>query len=300
MKPWTALFLTALTSGTLFGAAACSVLGTPSKVRAGQLYLPGSVRYDAYFNSVHAEQVAAANWPEDRKSARKPLVDALKLLPDADDAAIEQATKDRLSAGILRLDVQGTDVHVVEAAASRPDSPREVLAAVEVTAKVEVERARKLAELPGRVETLAKTGRELEGHIPEDFAGEGQKPFDVREELRASYDVLLLLSQAGAREKKDAEQFVAELGRAVSAGSEIPTTTAPLPLPKGKPTKPASSPKLEPRPEPKAVPVAHATEPAPKPAPVAHAAEPTAPKPAPPPPPPKPAAKSTETEVFNP
>jgi len=283
----------ALAVGALLGAAACSVLGSPSRVRAGQLYQPGSTRYDTYFGAVHAEQVAGASWADDRKSTRKPLVDALKLLPDADDAAIEQATKDRLSAGILRLEVQGTDVHVVETAAARHDGPRDVLAAVEVTAHGEVERAKKLTELPTRVEALAKTGRELEAHIPEDFAGSGQKPFEVQEELRASYEVLLALSQAAGRERKNAEQFVAELGRAVSTGSELPAPP-PLPQPKGKPGKGAPAPKLEVTP--KTTPVARVE---PKPTPVARAEAPP-PKPAPPPPPPKPAAKSTETEVFNP
>jgi hypothetical protein len=290
---WRALLLTTLATSALLGAAACGVLGSPSRVRAGILYSPGSARYDAYFNEIHAQQVAAAGWPDDRKNTRKPLLDALKLVPDADDAMIEQATKDRLSSGILRLEVQGTDVHVVEAASARHDSPRDVLAAVEVTAHQEVERAKKLSELPGRIEALAKTGRDLESHIAEDFASSGQKPFEVQEEIRASYDVLLSLSQGATREKKNAEQFVAELGRAVSTGSELPAgPSPPVPLPKGKPGK-GIAPKLEVTAKPR--PVARVeTAPTPK-----RTEAPPA-KPSPPPPPPKPAAKSTETEVFNP
>jgi len=299
---WKVLWVPILTATALLFAAGCSVLGSPSKVRAGQLYAPGSARYDAYFGEVHAQQVAQANWPDDRKSTRKPLVDVLKLLPDADDGSIVQATKDRLSSGILRLDVQGTDVHVVEAAAAHHDSPRDVLAAVEVTAHGEIERAKKLSDLPPRIEALAKTGRELEDHIAQDFAGNGQKPFEVREELRASYDVLLSLSQSVERERKTADQFVADLGRAVSTGSEVPAGAPPPVLPKTKPTKgtPASKPEVATKPAPVAriEPVA----PAPRPAPVARAEPPVAPapKPAPAPPPPKPAAKSADTEVFNP
>jgi hypothetical protein len=294
----------ALGAVLLGASAACSVLGSPSKVRAGQLYVSGSGRYDTYFGEIHAEQVAAANWPEDRKTARKPLLDVLKLLPDADDGTIEQATKDRLT-GMLRLEVQGTDVHVVETAASRQNNPHEVLAAVELAARSEIERAKKLSELPARVEALAKTGRELESHIAEDFAGAGQKPFEVRDEIRASYDVLVALSQGGAREKKEAEQFVAELGHAVSAGSEPPSAgvvplglTKPHPA-KAPPSKPEPPVEPAPKPQPRTAPVAH-MEPAPKPAPVSRAERPPAPKPAPPPPAPKPAAKSSEAEVFNP
>jgi hypothetical protein len=290
-------FILALALGVLLGAPGCSVLGSPSRVRAGQLYGPGSPRFDAYFNEVHAAQVAEASWPDDRKSVRKPLIEALKLLPDVDDAAIEQATKDHLSSGVLRLEVKGTDVHVVEAATMHHEGPEDVLAAVEATAHGEVERAKKLSEIPARVVALAKTGRDREDHIAEDFAGDGQKPFEVREELHASFEVLLFVGQNATREKKVADVFVAELGRAVSSGSEgVAPPVAPVPPPKTKPGK--GTPKTEPKPE---KPEPKREPPPPKPAPVARVeTPPPAPKPAPPPPPPKPAAKSSESEVFNP
>ncbi len=274
------------------GAAACSVLGAPSRVRGGQLFSSGSARYDAFFGEVHAQQVAAAAWPEERKSARKPLVDALKLGVEADDAAIAQSTKDRLSSGVLRLEVQGTDVHVVEASAAHHDGSHDVFAALEQTAHAEVARANKLAEVPARAATLAKTGHDLEAHIGEDFAGEGQKPFDVREELHASYDVLQVIAEGAQRERRIADQFVAELGRAVSTGTEAPV--APLVQPKTKPVPVTSKPEPPP-PRP-------ATKPAPRPppppaGPVARP-EPVAVAPKPPPPAPKP--KSETNEVFNP
>jgi hypothetical protein len=301
MSATNATVLRGFVLSSLLAAAACSVLGSPSRVRTGQLYAPGSARYDAYFGEVHATQVAEASWPEERKNTRKPLLDALTLVPDADDAAIEQATKDRLSSGILRLEVKGTDVHVVENAATRHEGPQDILVAVETTAHGEVERAKKLSELPARIEALAKTGRELEDHIAEDFNGDGQKPFEVKEELHASYDVLYFLSQNAMLEKKAADQFVAELGRAVSTGSEVVAAPA-APLPKAKPAK--GTPKPEPKRE------APTTKPARTEPPVARAdtsppppksaPPPPPPKPAPPPPPPKPAAKSSDSEVFNP
>jgi hypothetical protein len=277
---------------TLLVASACNVLGAPSKVRTGQLYVAGSTRYDAYFAAIHALQVGAAEWPEERRSARKPLLDALKLAPDADDATIEQSTKDRLNTGLLHLQVKGTDVHVVEgSAAAEEQSPREVLAAVELTARAEIERTKKLSDLPARMDGLAKSGHELEVHIAEDFAGEGQKPFEVREELHASYDVLSALMDTVARERRAGEQLVAELGRAVSTGSEVSVspTAAPPPPPKVKPPKAPTPSKPEGKPPPKPASVARAEPVAPSPKPAA-----------PPPPAPKPAAKSADTEVFNP
>jgi hypothetical protein len=267
-----------------FLGAACSVLGAPSKIRSGDLFASGSPRYDGYFGEVHAQQVAAKAWPDERKTARKPLVDALRLTGDADDVTIAQSTKDRLSSGVLRLEVRGTEVHIVETAASHHDSPQDVLAALEQAANAEIARSAKLADIPARASVLAKTGHELESHIAEDFAGEGQKPFDVREELHASFEVLQAIGEAAQRERRTADQFVAELGRAVSTGSEVPITTQTKPKPTPPPAKPeAPPPKPKPAPKPTPPPAAR-TEP------VA-----AAPKPAPPKPP-----RSDANEVFNP
>ncbi len=279
----------AVVLGLLTGVS-CSVLGAPSRVRAGELYASGSARYDAYFGEVHAQQVTAAAWPEERKSARKPLLDALRIAPEADDLFISQTTKDRLSSGVLRLDVQGTDVHVVETAAARTDNPHDVLVALEQAAHAEIARASKLAEVPARVDALVKSGHELEAHIAEDFAGDGQKPFDVREELHASFDVLSVIADRAQRERRAAEQFVADLGRAVSTGSEVPvpppSKTRAVVTPSKSDLPPKSTPKPPSRPAP--------TPASARPEPVA-----VAPKPAPPASP-KPAAKSDANEVFNP
>jgi hypothetical protein len=277
---------------SMLAAVACGVLGAPSKVRAGELYAPGSARYDAYFGEVHAQQTAATTWPNERRSARKPLLDALKLVPDADDATIAQSAKDRLSTGVLRLEVHGTDVHIVEATAVHHDNPNDVLTALEQAAHAEIARASKLADIPARASALAKTGHELEAHIAEDFAGDGQKPFDVREELYASYDVLQTVADAAQREQRVADQFVADLGRVVSTGIEVPAP--PSKTTKGIITPSRPDPSTRPPPKP-------AVRPAPLPAaPIARSdPAPAAPKP-PPPPAPKPAAKSEANEVFNP
>ena len=47
----------------------CDLILQPTKVGNGQLYQSGDGKYDPYFNSVHQEQLAAANWPEESKAA---------------------------------------------------------------------------------------------------------------------------------------------------------------------------------------------------------------------------------------
>ena len=59
--------------------AGCVESTKASHVRAGDLYAPWQDRYDDYFASVHSQQATAAQWPDDRKAAHKPLLPALKL-----------------------------------------------------------------------------------------------------------------------------------------------------------------------------------------------------------------------------
>lgn len=207
--------------------AACDALGAPSKVRAGELYVSGSAKYDAYFGDVHSQQIAAAGWAGERKRARKGLVDALRLPEEVDDATLVQATKDRMSGGALRLEVKGSEARIVAASAARQDDPHDWIVGVEQAAQAETERAKKLGELPTRLDQLTKEGRALEVHLGEDFGGQGHKPFDVRQELNVSYETLRALAQAAVTERKIADQFVAELGRAVAAGSVVPVSPPP-------------------------------------------------------------------------
>lgn len=267
----------------LGAVTACGALGAPSKVRAGELYVSGSPRYDAYFGEVHAEQVAAAAWPDERKRARKPLMDALKLTGEASDATVVQMTKDGMSGGVLHLEIRGTEAHVVVASAVRHDAPRDlVIVGVEQTAQAEMARAKKLADLPLRLEDLAKAGHALEAHLGEDFGAQGQKPFDVRAELYVSYDAIAAISGAAKRERQLADQFVSDLGRAVSAGNEASVTPPMAPDKRGKPSGPAKPSRTD--------------EPA-KPARQATPLPANPPKPTPPPAVAKPIER---TEVFSP
>src|SRR5215472_15986244 len=240
----------------------CEVLGAPSRVRAGELYAPGQSRFDAYFAQVHDEQTAAAKWSEDRRSTRKPLADALKLAPDASDDALAQATRDHLGGGLLRLEVSGDDAKVVPAADEKSEA-HALLSAVEQAARAESGRARKLHDLPAKLEDLAKSDRELEEHIGEDFGKEGgQNPFEVRSEIYASLSVLAEVSSHSGREAKVADDFVASLQRAVSTGSALPVPSPPPPVREQKPRSAPKPPKHEEAP---ATHVAHTQPPHPKP-----------------------------------
>jgi hypothetical protein len=284
-------------------APACSGWAGPSRVREGALYRTGDSQYDVYFKDVHDVQVAVAGWNDDKKSARKPIVDALQLTADSSDSTIAQLVHEQVEAaqsslGTAELKVNGDDVKFVTATGSR-GSVDALATALEATAKGELARAKKLKDLPSKVDGLLKTGHDLEPHAREDFAKVGgQKPFEVKAELTASFSVLDAIESNAKREVRAAESFVADLQRAVALGvagpdggapstqsTQSPKATPPStprpPPPKPPPPSTGPGPVATPKPPPPTPPPATATEP--------------------PPPKPPPAPKPTSTgEVFNP
>jgi hypothetical protein len=271
----------------------CALFVPQSRVKSGQLYRTGDAKYDAYFSDVHDVQIDAATWLEERRAARKQLIDALTLTNDADDSVIAQLAHEQVGAaepglGAAKLDVGTGDAHFE---ASGPyASADNVIRALESTARAELGRARKLEALPAKIDDLEKRGHDLEPHVQDDFASVGgQKPFAVKQELGASLDVLDALETRAKHEARAAASFVSDLQRAVAYGAG------------GEPLNPPAGSAVAKRTPPKATatamakaprPMVAATRPAPKPTP-----QPTADSPPPPKPAPKPAPAG---ETFDP
>jgi hypothetical protein len=271
MRPLTKLALPCV----LF-AASCMMTG-PSRVGQGQLYITGRSQYDTYFRDVHTAQVEAASWADDKRGTHKALVAALDLTPDAPDVTIVQATHERASkyaprAGALRLEITGTDAHVAGATADAST----FFKAIEDTAHAELERAKRMHAVEPKLEALAKTGHDLEPHVAEDFDRRGsQKVQEVRMELSASYDALDKLDAHAKRESREAEDFVADLERALETASEERAKNhgakpaAPTPSATSTPATPPSRPRRDetPRPAPRPAGESAAPKPAPTPKP---------------------------------
>lgn len=219
------------------GALGCTLLGAQSKVRAGDLFEPGDPKYDAYFKDVHDLQVSAIGWTDDRKAACRPLVDVLKLPPDSADVSIVQGTHERILAvtrdvGPTKLEASSSDVHLTVANVGKvDDSTRELFKAIETCAHTQLERAKTLKDVPGKVDTLTKTGRDLEPHVREDFIKRGGRAAqNVQDELRASYEVMSNLSKDARVQAQAAEDFVADLQRGVvTEPGETPAGGVPAP-----------------------------------------------------------------------
>ncbi len=229
------------------GSSACNLLGGQSRVRNGELFESGEVRYDAYFKEVHDLQVSSAGWVDDRKASRRPLVDTLKLTPEAADVSIVQAAHERITGvardvGPTKLEIAGDEAHLTAVGASRVDDPtRELFKAVEATARAELLRAKALRSLPPKVDELTKSGRALEPHVREEFAKHGGRAaMDVQDELAASYEVLGSVSRDSRNGAREAEDFVADLQRAVATDPGDSNDKPPPPIAKTPKPKPAS------------------------------------------------------------
>jgi hypothetical protein len=308
------VFAGALLASLAGGGVACD-LQPQGKVAQGALYMSGEARYDAYFRDVHAIQVWASQWVDDRKATRKPLVNILDLTPDAADVTIIQATHEKATvlsrdSGSTRLEATVDEAHVVAGGGAKSDPA--LFRAIEDTAGGELGRARKLNAMLPKMDDLMKLGQSLEPHIQETYQRQAPgKSAEVRQELSASLTVLGNVTTKARRSIRECDDFVSDLQRAVATGDALHHERRDKGDEKvDKPDKP-DKPEIKPEPKPKPK---HDVPP--KPATVAKkddAPPPLPPKPAtvakkddappavtPPPPPPPPKPKPKPDEVFNP
>jgi hypothetical protein len=264
--------LFALLLGLAGGAplVACDFFLGDTKTGKGVLYTSGDQRYDPYFEQVHKEQLAAAQWPDEAKASRKPIVDALSLKPDASNSTILSSTK---AAKSTNTSLGGP---------------------VEQTTNAEVDRARKMNAEQKRLADIRDHGAELKKQAAEDRENMGAQKADdkavahkdeVKRELGAAVDALNHMIHDAEHNQHEAEELAGKLTAAMTGKPEdekkIDVSAPPADHPAASASVSASASAAPPPPKkkPKAAP---AGNPSPAPAP--------APKPAPKPP----------DEVFNP
>jgi hypothetical protein len=210
-------------------ATSC-MLGGESRLAQGQLYASGDPTYDAFFRDVHQQQVDEASWGDDKKGAHKSLVATLDLTPDAPEVTIIQVTHESSSKiarqpASVRLEIDGTTAHVT-ASGGTGDSGA-LFRAIEDTAHLELERAKRLRGVEPKLDALTKQGAELETHVKADFSKfGGGKGNDVANELTSAHEILTKLKARAESEARESEDFVADLGRALMTASEAKTAHA--------------------------------------------------------------------------
>lgn len=254
--------------------AACALFEPQSKVKSGALFQTGQAEYDDYFTKVHALQVEAGSFDDDKKADRRGLIDALKIATDSVDVTILEATHQRLvgiahTVGATRLDLREDEGKVILASESRADlETRDFIKALQTTLDGEMKRKRALRDVPQQCDALAKTGRELEPRVKADFFRQGGTMMaDVHDEIVASLDVLDQISKTSRLASRETEDFISDLGRAVLTGpgeyvhpaAEVASTTTTKPVPTTTHTQPvvtapvttATTVAVRPKPKPK-------------------------------------------------
>jgi hypothetical protein len=270
---------------------ACELL-TPTKVANGQLYTSGDGRYDPYFETVHQEQVAAANWPDESKAARKPIITALGLGSHPSNSTITSALRDKKG-----------DPNVGHA--------------VDETSAAELDLARRLNVAAARLDELQKKGEDLKKQTIEDRKNLGVEKVDekkvdkkdeVKREMAAAVDAVGSMADDARKGAKEAEELAAKLQAIWSDGKDekprVDEKKEPVAAkePAAKdPPAPKDEKKEDAKKKPQPVAKKPASEPVAKkpPKPEAHGGEDEK-KEAPPPLPKPPPAQKASDEVFNP
>lgn len=205
----------------LLSSASC-VYG-PAKVAQGQLFRTGNPEFDAYFADVHQQQADAATWDDEEKAARKPLATSLELTPDAPDVSLvqgayEASTRVAKQPGSVRLDVDGTTVHV---STNSGASDSAVFKGVEESSHLQLERAKRLHALESKYDGLVSKGNDLTGKVKDAFRKYGpSRENEVTAELNAAIAAVAALKTREQSEARGSEDFVSDLERALETASE--------------------------------------------------------------------------------
>lgn len=224
----------------------CDLFLGETKMSKGVLYQSGDQRYDPYFDKVHQEQLAAANWPDEAKASRKPIVSALDLKPDASNGTILTATR--------------------EAKGGALGSP------IEQTIASEAERAKKMTAEASRLEELKEQGIQLKKQAAADRDNMGAQKADdkavekkdqTKRELGASIDAVDKMISDARRAAREAEDLSTKLAAARTGHAEDEPKAddaadkekdkgkkPEAKKPAAKPSAPAPAPKPAPKPAP--------------------------------------------------
>lgn len=239
----------------------CDLILGETKMSKGVLYQSGDQKYDGFFETVHKEQLAAANWPDQAKESRKAIIGALSLKPDANNGTILSTTRDMKTG----------------AAALGPP--------VEQTTASETERAKHMTAESKRLEDLKEQGIQLKKQASEDRENMGAQKVDekavdhknqIKREVGASIDAVDKMMSDAKRASREAEELATKLRAAwtghpedekpratdvsaTPAASAAPEKKKPEPAAKKPAAKPAAAPAAGPAPT-------AAPKPAPKPA----------------------------------
>ncbi|MFZ5891732.1 MAG: hypothetical protein ACOY0T_11815 [Myxococcota bacterium] len=277
------LSATSLLIGLCAFTPACAALfgSGPTEVAQGRYYSVGNAEFDAFFVSVYRQQLAMARAPEELRSARHELTEALVLGESAQNAEIAEKLRLALNA----LSQRGARVHF-EVRLPTPPDPEHSMALITATPNPEGKERNLLSTVEASLTRLLRLAAgmhqsstelaTLRAEVPQlqakvDRALFEQGPRKRERTLRNLEDAerVMVLMQARAEETAaPIDGLYKELSRVFSKPDPAPVEAPPAP-------KPEDKPKPRPVARPRADPASVATSPAatPKPAPATKSAD---------------------------
>lgn len=216
-------------------------------VGQGELYETGNIVYDEYFATVHELHAAVVTGELEERDARTTLATMLHLLPTAPAEQVLRKLRDR--SGELppaEMEVKAgkegesskAEVKVLRGGPPQ-DAAKNLLLVMEATANADLDLGRRMAEIPERARRMHSLAKNLIDGIERDFSGESPaKRAQVRQELEASLDVLVIVANGARGVEERVRSFVVGLQEVLQAtednepASEGPGAQAPKPAPK--------------------------------------------------------------------
>jgi hypothetical protein len=252
-----------------------------TRVGQGKAYQSDNRTYDEFFEDVHAVEVRTAAALDEEAKARAPLEHALGTRSTTPERLVE-LTKARVKKGReeapLHFVVSGLDADkegekkvlatvTVPDEASIPSSQRDLVKALEESAKSEAEIAAELGPVAMKARRLSARQGQLVKSVSRDFTTPSRRD-EVSHELGASKVILDGASERAERASNNARSFLKGMASAFppfsdttpaskddkpnsNKSSEKPKRSSPRPTPpKTAKTPPAQAPRPEPIPTP--------------------------------------------------
>lgn len=196
----------------------------PSFVERGELYVSGTVVYDAWFQSVHDLQQELAMLPIEERNHLVPLTTALDLIASSDTALIldrlRRVRQDLPAVELVIAQPDEIDAKLVVASGEKPDKEQaKLLGTIETVANAELKAALRLSDMPERARRLKVLGKTLEQNAPKDLKNRpAREARALTDEIDVAIGLLDRIAAQAPRERDSRRAFVRGMREALKRG----------------------------------------------------------------------------------
>jgi hypothetical protein len=195
-------------------------------VGQGERFEAGLPVYDEYFDTIHELHGLVVGAELQERDALATLATMLNLLPTAPADQILRKLRERVP------DLPAMEMAIEEGGERKAPSSKVTLASkgwpkndvksmmmvLEATATANLGIASRMHDVPERAHRMHSLGQELVGTADKDFAQEPpERRARIKQELQASFDVLVLMANRSRDVHQRTEQFVRDMRQAMTS-----------------------------------------------------------------------------------